>query len=144
MQGGEGLNQEVDVWLANPYLETLAYFSVTVLALVLFLAIFEFVTKYKDWQEIKRGNVAVAMSVGGKIFGICNIFRFAIGSNDSLYQSLIWASFGFVLLLAAYYIFEFLTPVFKIDDEIAKDNRAVGLLAMIISIALSYVVGASI
>lgn len=138
------MQKEVDAWLENSYLETLAYFSVAILVLILFLAVFEIVTKYKGWEEIKRGNVAVSMAIGGKIFGICNIFRFAIESNDSLYQTLIWASFGFVLLLLAYYIFEFLTPVFKIDTEIEKDNRAVGLISMIISISLSYVIGASI
>jgi len=112
--------------------------------LVVFLAVFEFVTRYDDWKEIRNGNVAVAMATGGKIFGICNIFRFAILNNDSILDSLIWASFGFVLLLVAYFIFEFLTPTIKIDAEIQKDNRAVGLLSMIISIAISYVVGASV
>ena len=55
-----------------------------------------------------------------------------------------WATFGFALLLAAYFLFEFLTPVFRIDDEIQKDNRAVGFIAMVISVALSYVIGATV
>ncbi|SDC00304.1 putative membrane protein [Paenibacillus sp. UNCCL117] len=130
--------------MSNPFVETLAFFSVAVLALVVFLAIFELVTKYKDWDEIKKGNVAVAMATGGKIFGICNIFRFAILNNDSLLVSLTWAAYGFVLLLVAYFIFEFLTPYFKIDEQIQQDNRAVGLISMILSISLSYVIGASV
>jgi len=138
------LNEEVDVLLANPYIETLAFFSVAIVALIVFLAIFEVVTKYKDWEEIKNGNISVAMATGGKIFGICNLFRFAILNNDSLLHSLIWAGYGFVLLLVAYFIFEFLTPYFKIDEEIQKDNKAVGLLSMMISISISYVIGASV
>ncbi|MED4602129.1 DUF350 domain-containing protein [Paenibacillus validus] len=138
------MNEEVDRLMGNPYVETLAFFSVAVLALVVFLAVFELVTKYKDWEEIKNGNVAVAMATGGKIFGICNLFRFAILNNDSVLHSLIWAGYGFVLLLAAYFIFEFLTPYFKIDEQIQKDNRAVGFLSMILSISLSYVIGASV
>ncbi|PZE20391.1 DUF350 domain-containing protein [Paenibacillus xerothermodurans] len=138
------MNEEVDMLLANPYLETLAYFSVAVVALIVFLAIFELVTRYKDWEEIKSGNISVAMSAGGKIFGICNIFRFAILNNDSVLDSLIWAGFGFILLLAAYFIFEFLTPYFKIDEQIQQDNKAVGLLSMMISVSISYVVGASV
>ncbi|GAB2698684.1 DUF350 domain-containing protein [Paenibacillus thermoaerophilus] len=134
----------IDEWLVNPYVKTLSFFSVTVLALVLFLVVFELVTKYNNWKEIKNGNVAVAMATGGKIFGICNIFRFAISNNDTILQSLIWASYGFVLLLAAYFIFEFLTPVFKIDEEIGNGNKAVGFVAMIISVAFSYVIGASV
>jgi putative membrane protein len=136
--------EEVDIWLDNPFISTAAYFSVTILLLVIFLAIFELVTRYKDWQEVKRGNVAVAMAIGGKIFGICNIFHYIIPRYESLYDALVWALYGYGLLLLAYFIFEFLTPVFKVDDELSKDNRAVGLLSMMISISLSYVIGASI
>ncbi|WP_256831721.1 MULTISPECIES: DUF350 domain-containing protein [unclassified Paenibacillus] len=138
------MNEEVGRMMTNPYMETLAFFSVAVLALIVFLALFELVTKYKDWDEIKKGNLSVAMATGGKIFGICNIFRFSILNNDTIWHSLIWAGFGFLLLLIAYFIFEFLTPYFKIDEQIQQDNRAVGFLSMIISISLSYVVGASV
>ncbi|WP_091167687.1 DUF350 domain-containing protein [Paenibacillus sp. 1_12] len=138
------MNEEVDVMLSNSYIETLAFFSVAVVALIVFVAIFELVTRYNDWEEIKKGNVSVAMATGGKIFGICNLFRFSILNNDSVLQSLIWAGYGFVLLMAAYFIFQFLTPYFKIDEEIKKDNKAVGLLSMIISIGISYVIGASV
>jgi len=130
--------------LKNPYILTTAYYTVTILALILFLSIFELVTKYNDWEEIKKGNVSVAMAVGGKIFGISNVFRFSIQHHDTIGQALIWGAFGFLLLMIAYFIFEFMTPNFNIDKEIESDNRAVGLLSMIISIGLSYVIGASI
>ena len=130
--------------LSNDFAASLVYVSVAVLALVIFLFFFEFVTRYKCWHEIKKGNLAVAMATGGKIFGICNIFRFSIQSNETVYDSMTWATFGFALLLAAYFLFEFLTPVFRIDDEIQKDNRAVGFIAMVISVALSYVIGATV
>lgn len=138
------MNEHLDAWLDNPYVGTLAFYTVTILSLIVFLAVFELVTKYDNWKEIRQGNLSVAMATGGKIFGICNIFRFAIANNDSIYHALIWGTYGFVLLLAAYFIFEFLTPAFKTDEEIAKDNRAIGLLSMIISIAMSYVIGASV
>lgn len=134
----------IEQWLSNPYVSMIAYFSVAVLALVLLLSIFELVTKYKCWDEIRKGNLSVAMATSGKIFGICNIFRFGIVARDSLYTSLLWAALGYVLLLAAYFLFGFLMPYFRLDEEIEKDNRAVGLLAMIISISLSYIIGASI
>ncbi|BFH15801.1 DUF350 domain-containing protein [Paenibacillus melissococcoides] len=134
----------IEQWLSNPYVSMIAYFSVAVLALVLLLSIFELVTRYKCWDEIRKGNLSVAMATSGKIFGICNIFRFGIVARDSLYTSLLWAALGYVLLLAAYFLFGFLMPYFRLDEEIEKDNRAVGLLAMIISISLSYIIGASI
>lgn len=128
----------------NQYVQTAANYSVVILCIIVFLAIFELVTKYRNWSEIKKGNLAVAMATGGKIFGITNIFRFSIEHNDTLLTMVGWGVFGFLLLLVGYFIFEFLTPTFKIDDEIEKDNRAVGLISMVISIGLSYVIGASI
>ncbi|KAA9005346.1 DUF350 domain-containing protein [Paenibacillus spiritus] len=138
------MENAVDSLLEHPLGAMLGNFTVAILGLVLFLAVFEMVTKYNCWDEIRKGNVAVAMATGGKIFGICNVLRFSIQAKVSIYETMKWSVVGFVLLLAAYFMFEFLTPVFSIDDEIAADNRAVGLTAMLISVSLSYVIGASI
>lgn len=138
------MNPQIDWLMSNDYLASVVYVSVAILTLIVFLSFFELVTRYRCWHEIKRGNLAVAMATGGKIFGICNIFRFSISINSSIYEQLVWAMFGFVILLVAYFLFEFLTPIFKIDEELVKDNRAVGFIAMLISISLSYVIGATI
>jgi putative membrane protein len=132
-----------DFW-ENDYVQTAAYYSVVILCMLVFLAIFELVTKYRNWEEIKNGNVAVAMATGGKIFGVANIFRHSILQNDSLFTMIGWGIFGFLLLLIGYFIFEFMTPKFNIDEEIKNDNRAVGLISLIISVGLSYVIGANI
>ena len=128
----------------HPLVETAGYFSVVVLCLIVAMVIFEIVTKYKNWEEIKSGNLAVAMATGGKIFGVTNIFRFSIEQHTTLFEMIGWGLFGFVLLIFAYLLLEFLTPKFKVDEEIARDNRSVGLISMTISVGLSYVIGASI
>lgn len=128
----------------NIIVVTAARYSVVILCTVVFLAIFELVTSYKNWEEIKKGNFAVAMATGGKLFGIATIFRYSIEHNDTLFQSVGWGVIGFVLLLFGYFIFEFLTPTIKIDKEIGAGNKAVGFISMVISIGLSFVIGASI
>ena len=55
-----------------------------------------------------------------------------------------WGLFGFVLLVFAYILFEFLTPKFNVDKEIEADNRSVGFISLAISVGLSFVIGASI
>ncbi|CAM4469183.1 MULTISPECIES: DUF350 domain-containing protein [Paenibacillus] len=134
----------IDLLLDHPLGALLGYFTVAILGLVIFLSFFEMVTKYNCWEEIRKGNLAVAMATGGKIFGICNILRFSIQAGASIYETMKWSLVGFLLLLLAYFLFEFLTPVFSIDDEIAADNRAVGFTALLISVSLSYVIGAAI
>jgi putative membrane protein len=133
-----------DGFWTHPLVETTGYFSVVVLCLIVAMALFEAVTKYNNWEEIKSGNLAVAMATGGKIFGITNIFRFSIEQHSTLLEMIGWGLFGFTLLIFAYMLFEFLTPKFKVDEEIARDNRSVGLISMTISIGLSFVIGASI
>lgn len=130
--------------LDNSYVHILANYSIAILCAVVFLSIFELATSYRNWDEIKKGNVAVAMATGGKIFGIANLFRFSMAHHDRFLHTILQGGFGFLLLLAGYFIFEFLTPTFRIDEEIKKDNRAVGLIAMFISIGLSYVIGVSL
>ncbi|MBY0124021.1 DUF350 domain-containing protein [Bacillus sp. S/N-304-OC-R1] len=128
----------------NEFVQTAGYYSVVILCMIVFLAIFELVTKYRNWEEIKNGNVAVAMATGGKIFGIANIFRHSILHNDTLFTMISWGVFGFFLLLIGYFIFEFLTPKFRIDEEIENNNKAVGFISMVISIGLSYIIGAGL
>lgn len=128
----------------HPLVETAGYFSVVVLCLVVSMVLFEVVTKYKNWEEIRKGNVAVALATGGKILGVCNVFRYSIERHTSLIEMLGWGLYGFSLLIFAYFLFEFLTPLIKVDEEIAKDNRSVGFISCTISIGLSFVIGASI
>ncbi|MDQ0256448.1 putative membrane protein [Evansella vedderi] len=134
----------MDSFFQHDYIYTAGMYSLVVIALIVYLTVFEFVTKYKTWTEIKNGNIAVALATGGKIFGIANVFRHSIMHNDSVISMLGWGTFGFALLVFVYFIFEFLTPGFKVDEELQKDNRAVGLVSFMLSVALSYIIGASI
>lgn len=129
---------------SHPLVETAGYFSVVVLCLIVSMVLFELVTKYQNWEQIKNGNIAVAMATGGKIFGVANIFRFSIAKHNTLSEMIGWGLYGFTLLVIAYILFEFMTPQFKVDQEIEADNRAVGFISLTISVGLSFVVGASI
>lgn len=129
---------------SHPLVETAGYFSVVMLCLIVAMAIFELVTKYKNWEEIQKGNVAVALATGGKIFGVANIFRYSIEQHNSLPEMVGWGLYGFALLIFTYVLFEFLTPKFKVDEEIANDNRSVGFISLVLSVGISFVIGASI
>lgn len=134
----------MDAWMDNAFINTAGNFSVAVLSLVIFLWIFEIITPYRNWEEIKKGNIAVALATGGKLFGVSNILHYSIMHNDGILFMLLWGFYGFVLLILSYLIFEFLTPMFKVDEEISKDNRAVGIISFIISVGISFVIGAGI
>lgn len=120
------------------------FFLATSAVVIIAVFIFDLLTKYKLWEEINKGNMAVAYSTGGIILGIANIMRYAISANDGVVETVIWGIVGTVALLIVYFAFELLTPKIKVSDEISKGNRAVGLISMFYSIAFSFVIGASL
>ncbi|GAF64156.1 hypothetical protein BTS2_1048 [Bacillus sp. TS-2] len=134
----------LELLLENELMKVVAYYSVAMLAIVVFIAIFETVTSYNNWKEIKNGNLAVAMATSGKIFGVANIFRHSIEQSDGILTMLGWGALGYVLLIISYFIFEFLSPGFKVDQELEANNKAVGFISFVLSVGMSYVIGAAI
>ncbi|WP_046175805.1 DUF350 domain-containing protein [Domibacillus indicus] len=129
----------------NPFLLTLLYWAAAIVVVIAGLVIFELMTrKYKDWDEIKGNNAAVALSIGGKIIGICVIMTFSIFHNDSISETIIWGLFGMVLQLLAYLLFELLTRGFSVEEQLKKGNLAVGIVSFSVSVGLAFVIGASI
>ena len=128
----------------NVMLESLGLYTIAGLMIVVGLAIFEMTTPYSNWREIQRGNIAVALATGGKIVGLANIFRVVESHHESAFDVIVGGGFGFFLLLVTYWLFEFLTPSLKVNEEIQKGNIAVGLLAFLLSIGVSLVVGAAL
>lgn len=129
----------------EPFLLTLMYFGVAIIIVIIGLVIFETITRqYKDWDEVLNGNKAVALSITGKIIGICIILAFAIYVSEHILDTLIWGLFGVVLQMAAYLIFELVTRNFSVEEQLKKGNVSVGMISVAVSIGLALVIGASI
>lgn len=111
---------------------------------MLTIVVFAKVTRYNDWEEVKKGNVAAGIVLAGNIFAIGNVMRFAILSNNTPLETFAWGIVGLILLLLVHFIFEKLAPHLDVDEEIHSDNRSVALIMMALSIAFSFVIGASI
>jgi putative membrane protein len=129
----------------QPFLLTLMYFALSIIIVVIGLVIFELLTrKYKDWDEVLNGNNAVALSISGKIIGICIILAFSIYHSSQLVDTLIWGAFGVILQMIAYLIFELLTRKFSVEEQLLKGNISVGIISFAVSVGLAFVIGASI
>lgn len=129
----------------GPFIATFIYFAISVIIVLIGLFIFEVMTqKYKDLEAVKEGNIAVAMSVTGKVIGICIILAFAIYHSSEYYETIIWGIYGVVLQMIAYLLFDIFTRKFSVEEQLSKNNIAVGILSMGVSIGIAFVVGASI
>ncbi|OLN22067.1 hypothetical protein BTO30_11665 [Domibacillus antri] len=129
----------------NSFLLTFYYYAIAIAVVVIGLVIFELMTKkYKDWEEIKGRNTAVALSIGGKIIGICIILMFSIFHNDTIIETVYWGLFGMVLQLVAYVLFEIFSRTFSVEEQLKEGNIAVGIISFSVSVGLAFVIGASI
>ncbi|MEF2294031.1 DUF350 domain-containing protein [Virgibacillus dokdonensis] len=129
----------------EPFVSTLIYFFVSIAIVLVGLVIFELLTqKYKDWDEVLKGNHAVALSIGGKIVGICIVLAFSIYNSADVVETLIWGAVGIVLQMIAYLLFQLFTRTFSVEEQLQKGNIAVGIISMSVSIGLGFVIGASI
>lgn len=120
------------------------YFIGTSVVVLIAVFIFDLLTRYKVWEEINRGNIAVSFAAGGIALGVSNIMRYAISANDSLAMTVLWGGIGTVALLIVYFAFEILTPKLNVSEQIGKGNQAVGFISFIFSLAFSFIIGASI
>lgn len=134
----------LDFTVMNDFLATGICYLLGILILGLGMFIFSFVTEYHDFQQIKNGNVAVGLASSGLILGLANIMRFAILSNISALGVVIWGGIGIIGMLLGWFAFDRVIPQFDVDEELIKDNRAVGVMAFSVFMAISYIVGASI
>ncbi|WP_347862582.1 DUF350 domain-containing protein [Salimicrobium sp. PL1-032A] len=129
----------------EPLLATIGYFLMAIVVVLIGLGVFEVLTrKYKDWNEVSAGNQAVAMSIAGKIIGICIVLSFAIYHSFTIMDTVVWGGVGVVLQMIAYLLFELFTRTFSVEDELKNNNTAVGIISIGVSIGLAFVIGASI
>lgn len=131
--------------MMEPFILTFVYFVVSIVIVLIGLFLFENLTrKYKDMEEVKNGNIAVSLSIIGKIIGICIILSFAVYNSSVIWETIIWGVFGVFLQMIAYFLFDLFTRNFSVEEQLAKNNIAVGLMSMGVSIGLAMVIGASI
>ncbi|MCP3025443.1 DUF350 domain-containing protein [Halobacillus sp. A5] len=129
----------------EPLLATIGYFAIGIVVVVIGLFIFEQLTRqYKDWDEVKAGNQAIAMSISGKIIGICIVLSFAIYHSFTIWDTLLWGACGVALQMIAYLLFELFTRKFSVETQLKENNTAVGIISMGVSIGIAFVIGASI
>lgn len=117
--------------------------GIGILLVVLLIGAFVFskLTRFNDSAEITKGNEAAGMYMGSKLLGLCIILAMVSYSSESWVTMLVWSLIGIGILCLVYIIFDFLTPKFRVCEEIAKGNMAVAQMLRAIIIGTSIVIG---
>ncbi|MBT2290176.1 DUF350 domain-containing protein [Paenibacillus albidus] len=117
---------------------------VIILLQLLGMVVFSWMTPFKDMEELRKGNTAVALALGGKFLGTAIILGVAAYTNTSIWFMMLWFAVGYLCLVAAYWIFELVTPTFKIADHLQKGNVAVGTFLCMVFIGTAFAVSSLI
>ncbi|SDW12923.1 DUF350 domain-containing protein [Paenibacillus sp. CF384] len=114
---------------------------ILLVALLVGSFVFSKLTRFNDWEEIRRGNEAAGIYMGSKLLGLGIIVAMVSYSSHDWEAMLIWSGIGILLLCLVYVVFDFLTPKLNVCEEIAKGNKSVAQLLRAIILGSSIVIG---
>lgn len=117
---------------------------VIIILQLLGMVIFSWMTPFKDMEELKKGNTAVGIAFGGKFLGTAIILGVAAYTNTSIWFLAMWFAVGYVCLVAVYWIFELVTPGFKISEQLQKGNTAVAVLLSMVFVGMAFAISSLI
>jgi putative membrane protein len=118
----------------------LSYAGASLLLLFIGLLLFELTTKNEKFKMIGQGNAAAAMVIGGKMLGLAIVIGSAVANSISLVDMMIWGVIGIIVQILAHILAEVATIRFSIREAIDKDNRAVGVFLLLMSVSIGWVI----
>ncbi|ASP37777.1 hypothetical protein CHH28_03400 [Bacterioplanes sanyensis] len=114
------------------------YFSIAVVALMLFKVIYAAITPHDEWQLIKEeANTAAAIAFGGAILGFAIALAGAISNSVDLIDFLIWGAIALLAQLVAFALVRFIfMPKIVARIQNNEVSAAIVLLAVSVSVGL--------
>ncbi len=114
----------------------LLYFLFSILLVALFIAIYTAVTPYREITQIRAGNAAAAVSLGGAVIGYSVPLAQAVAQSGSIVDMLTWSLVALVAQIVAYLMTRLLLPQLPADVNAGKLAPAIFLAAVAIAVGL--------
>ncbi|MCC3376169.1 DUF350 domain-containing protein [Cohnella sp. REN36] len=108
------------------------------------MVVFNWMTPFNDLEELKRGNAAVGLAMGGKFMSTAIVLGVSAYTNSSIWHMMLWFAVGYVCLVLAYWVFDWATPGLKLSEHLQKGNVAVGILLACVYIGTSFAISSLI
>ena len=121
----------------HPAVTYLIYIVSALVMLGVFTAIYTAVTHYKEFDLIREGNSAAAMSYGGALVGFSLTLCSSIAVHASFVMFVVWGVAAMVVQIVVYVV---VTKAIRgMNDAIAENNIAMGGLIGAISLSAGIV-----
>ncbi|AIK39618.1 DUF350 domain-containing protein [Bacillus pseudomycoides] len=118
----------------------LLYLAISIGLLCIGLFLMEVTTKVKEFSLMAKGNKAASYALGGRLLGLAIVLYSTAANSISLLDMVLWGAIGILAQIIVFYLAEWLTPRFNINQSIEEDNQAVGLFLMFLSISIGIVI----
>ncbi|WP_243521404.1 DUF350 domain-containing protein [Bacillus pseudomycoides] len=118
----------------------LLYLAVSIGLLCIGLFLMEVTTKVKEFSLMAKGNKAASYALGGRLLGLAIVLYSTAAHSVSLMDMALWGAIGILAQIIVFYLAEWLTPRFNINQSIEDDNQGVGLFLMFLSISIGIVI----
>jgi putative membrane protein len=118
----------------------LLYLAVSLGLLIVGLFLMEVTTKVKEFSLMAKGNKAASYVLGGRVLGLAIVLYSTAANSVSLVDMAIWGGIGILAQIIVFYLAEWLTPRFNVNQSIEEDNQAVGLFLMFLSVSIGVVI----
>jgi putative membrane protein len=105
---------------------------------------FSLMTPFNDMDELRKGNAAVALAMGGQFMASAIILGVSAYTNSSLLHMSLWFAIGYVCLFATYWVFEWVTPRLNVSEHLEKGNVAVGALLAFVYVGMGFAISSLI
>ncbi|MNV81727.1 hypothetical protein D3C71_1754070 [compost metagenome] len=121
----------------HPAVTYLIYIVSALVMLGIFTAVYTAVTRYREFELIREGNIAAVLSYGGALVG----FSFTLCSSIAVHASfLMFLAWGVAAMLVQIVVYVAVARAIRgMNDAIAENNIAMGGLIGSISLAAGIV-----
>jgi putative membrane protein len=99
-----------------------AYFCLTVVAVIAFLLIYTRITPYNEFELIRKNGVAAAVALGLSLLGFALPLASAVAHTADLVDCAIWAVIALVVQIGVFFVVRI--PVPDLSGRIAAGDLA--------------------
>jgi len=119
----------------HPAVTYLIYIVSALVMLGVFTAVYTAITHYKEFDLIREGNIAAALSYGGALVGFSLTLCSSIAVHASFVMFVVWGVAAMIVQIVVYAV----VSIRGMTDAIAENNIAMGGLIGAISLSAGIV-----
>ena len=105
--------------------EFLAFFVVSLLLMILFIAVYTNVTRHSEIKLIKENSVAAAVAFSGSIMGFALPLASAMISSLTILEMVIWGVIALIVQIVVYFLVRL--PMPRVSERIENNEIAAGI-----------------